>query len=82
MVVVRGIGYILGTIVLGNFDNLNGNFTRSRHTQQICLNRKRPDVMFPTGVYTCEVPDGSNTAMTYTVTITLQLYNVEGYKIS
>ncbi len=43
-----------GTIVLGNSANLNGDFTRSSHTQQIRLHRKRPDVMSPTGVYTCE----------------------------
>ncbi len=63
--------YPNGTIVLGNSDNPNGDFTRSSHTQQIRLNRKRTDVMSPTGVYTCEVPDGSNTAMTHRATITL-----------
>ncbi len=60
-----------GTIVLGNSANPNGDFTRSSHTQQIRLNRKRPHVMSPTGVYTCEVPDESNTAITYRATITL-----------
>ncbi len=40
--------YPNGTIVLGNSANHNGDFTRSSHTQQIRLNRKRPDVMFPT----------------------------------
>ena len=34
-----------GTIVLGNSANPNGDITRSSHTQQIHLNRKRPDVM-------------------------------------
>ncbi len=62
-----------GTIVLGN-SNPNGDITRSSHTQQIHLNRKRPDVMSPTGVYTCEVPDGS---ITHRVTITLTNYNGE-----
>ncbi len=63
-----------GTIVIGNSYNYyygNSNFTRSSHTQQIRLNRKRPDVMSPTGVYTCEVPDGSNTTMIHTANITL-----------
>ncbi len=60
-----------GAIVLGNNVNPNGNFTRSAHYLQIRLNRKRPDVMSPTGVYTCEVPIGSNTAMNHTATITL-----------
>ncbi len=50
--------YPNGTIVLGNSANPNGDFTRSVHTQQIHLNRKRPDVMPPTGVYTCVDPDG------------------------
>ncbi len=63
--------YPNGSIVLGNNANPNGDFTRSSHTQQIRLNRKRPDVMFPTGVYTCEVPDGSNTAIIHRATITL-----------
>ncbi len=60
-----------GTIVLGNADNSNRGITRSSHTQQIRLNRKRPEVMSPTGVYTCEVPDESNTAMIHTAIITL-----------
>ncbi len=59
------------TIVIGNSDNPRGNFTRSSHYQQIRLNRKRPDVMSPTGVYTCEVPDGSNTTEIHTANITL-----------
>ncbi len=65
--------YPNGTIVLGNSANPNGSFTRSSHTQQIRLNRKSPDVMSPTGVYTCVVPDGSNTAIIHTATITLTL---------
>ncbi len=61
-----------GTIVLGNSANPNGDFTRSTHTQQIRLNRKRTDVMSPTGVYTCEVPDETNTGfIIHVATITL-----------
>ncbi len=60
-----------GTIILGNNANPTGDITRSSNTQQIRLNRKRPDVMSPTGVYTCEVPDGSNTAIIHKATITL-----------
>ncbi len=62
--------YPNGTIVLGNSANPNGDFTRSSHSEQIRLNRKRPDVLYPTGVYTCEVPDESN-LMNYTANITL-----------
>ncbi len=62
--------YPNSTIVLGNSVNENGNITRSSHTQQIRLNRKGPDVMSPTGVYTCEVTDG-NITMIHTATITL-----------
>ncbi len=36
-----------GSMVLGNGGNPNGDFTRSSHTQQIRLNRKRTDVMSP-----------------------------------
>ncbi len=62
-----------GTIVLGNNANANpnGSITRSSHIQQIRLNQRRIDVMPPTGVYTCEVPDGTNTAIIHTATITL-----------
>ncbi len=60
--------YPNGTIVLGNNANPDGDITRSSHTRQIRLNRKRPDVMSPTGDYTCEVP---GTAMTHRATITL-----------
>ncbi len=63
--------YPNGTKVIGNNANQFLNFTRSSHTQQIRLNRKRPDVMSPTGVYTCEVPDGSDNTITHTATITL-----------
>ncbi len=57
-----------GTIVLGNSANPNGDITRSSHIQQIRLNRKRSDVMSPTGAYTCVVP---STAMIHAATITL-----------
>ncbi len=60
-----------GSIVLGNGANPNGSFTSSSHSQQIRLNRKRTNVLSPTGVYTCEVPDGSNTAIIHRATITL-----------
>ncbi len=63
--------YPNGSIVLGNSANPNGDFTRNSHTQQIRLNRKRTDVMSPIGVYTCEVPDETNTGMIHTATITL-----------
>ena len=60
------------TAVLGNNDlNASRDFTRSSHFQQIRLNRKRP-VMSPTEiVYTCQVPDGSNSSMNHTANITL-----------
>ncbi len=61
-----------GTIVRGN-NFYRGDITRSSYTQQIRLNRKRPDVMFPTGIYTCEVPDGSNNTKNHTANITLTL---------
>ncbi len=60
-----------GAAVSQNNVKSNGNFTRSSHSQQIHLNRKRTDVLSPTGVYTCEVPDESNTATTHTATVTL-----------
>ncbi len=66
-----------GTIVIGNNANSNGDITRSYHTLQIRLNRKRTDVLFPTGVYTCEVPDGSNTSINHTATITLGECNLQ-----
>ncbi len=60
-----------GTIILENGDNPFGDFTRSSHTQQIRLNRKRPNVMSPTGVYTCQVPDGFKSSLIHTANITL-----------
>ncbi len=72
------VGYWLfpnGTIVLGNNANPNGDITRSSHTQQIHLNRKRTDVISPTGVYTCEVLDGPNTSLIHKATITLSKYD-------
>ncbi len=68
-----------GTIVIGNNANPNGDFIRSSHNQQIRLNRKRSDVISPTGVYTCEVPDESNTAMLHKANITLGEYNYYRY---
>ncbi len=67
--------YPNGSTVLGNSNSYYyENFTRSSHTQQIRLNRKRyNNAMSPTGVYTCEVPDGSNTAMIHTATIYITL---------
>ncbi len=59
-----------GTAVKGINGNPNGDFTRRFYTEEIRLNRKRPDVMSPTGVYTCAVPD-ENTTMIHTATITL-----------
>ncbi len=58
--------YPNGTIVLGNRANPYGDFTQSSYSQQIRLNRKRADVMSPTGVYTCQVP-----SLNYTANITL-----------
>ncbi len=64
--------YPNGTIVLGNSAiSYLGGFTRSSHTQQIRLNRKRSDVMSPTGVYTCEVPDGSDNTIFHRAIIIL-----------
>ncbi len=68
--------YPNGTIVLGNNANPIGDFTRSSHLNKIRLNRKRPDVMSPTGVYTCEVPDGSNTSIIHTASIILGECNI------
>ncbi len=62
-------------IVIGNNANRLGDFTRSSHTEQIRLNRKRPDVLSPRGVYTCEVPDESNTTVIHRATITLSKYD-------
>ncbi len=59
------------TIVLRNSANKLGYITRSSHSQQIRLNRKRLNVLSPTGVYTCEVSDGSDNAIIHTATITL-----------
>ncbi len=60
-----------GTIVLGTSANPNGNITTSFYNQQIRLNQKRPDVMSPTGVYTCVVPDNTTN---HTANITLCEY--------
>ncbi len=66
--------YPNGAIVLGNSANSNGVITRSSHTQQIRFNRKRTDVLSTMGVYTCEVPDESNTSLIHRATITLSKY--------
>ncbi len=55
---------INGTIVLGNSADPNGDITRSSHTQQIPLNRKRTNFLSSTCVYIREVLDGSYTTMT------------------
>ncbi len=68
--------YPNGTIVPSNNANPNRDFTRSFHFQKIRLNRKRTDVMVQTGVYTCEVPDGSNTVLIHTATIMLCESNI------
>ncbi len=60
-----------GTMVLSISANSTGDFNRSSHTQQIRLNRKIPNVMSPTGVYTCQIPDGSNPSLIHTASITL-----------
>ncbi len=72
--------YPNGAIVIGNSANSNGDFTRSSHTQQIRLNRKRANVMSPTGVYTCQVPDGYNFS-THTANITIGKNYTEPYFI-
>ncbi len=63
--------YPNGTIVPLDVVNPNGNFTRTSYTHQIRLNRKRSDVMSPTGAYTCQVPDGPNSSLIHTVNLTL-----------
>ncbi len=50
------------------------NFFRSSHAQQIRLYRKRDFVSSLAGIYTCEVPDGSNTSLIHRATITLSKY--------
>ncbi len=70
---IGGVGnwlYPDGNTVPGNSNNTNG-FTRSYHFQQLRLNRKRHDIMFPFGVFTCVVRDGSNTSVTHRANITL-----------
>ncbi len=50
--------YPNGTVIPGNSaSSIGANVTRSSHTHQIRLNRKRTDALPPTGMYTCEVPD-------------------------
>ena len=60
-----------GTIVNAN---PNGTITRSDYNQQIRFNRKRTDVLSPTGTYSCVVPAGSDNTKTHTANITLGEY--------
>ena len=53
-----------GTRILNTPDT---NFYRTRHKEQVRLNR-RNNTMSPTGVFTCEVPnDGDSTVATITI---------------
>ena len=56
-----------GTRILNTKD---ANFSRTRHTQQVRLNR-RNNTMSPTGVFTCEVPNDVDSTMNHTATITI-----------
>ena len=58
-----------GTIIVQKGINPYGDITRSVQFQQLRLNRNKRDVMSPTGVYTCEVPDEINTNITHRATI-------------
>ena len=44
------------------------NFFRTRHNQQVRLNR-RNNTMSPTGVFTCEVPNDANRTTPFTASI-------------
>ena len=46
------------------------NFFRTRHNQQVRLNR-RNNAMSPTGVFTCEIPNDGDSTMNHTATITI-----------
>ena len=46
------------------------NFSRTRYNQTVRLNR-RNNVMSPTGVFTCEVPNDADRTMNHTATITI-----------
>ena len=68
----RGEWYLPdGTRILSNKD---ANFSRSRYTQQVRLNR-RNNAMSPTGVFTCEVPNDADSTMPHTANITIGKYN-------
>ena len=64
----RGEWYLPdGTRTLNTPDT---DFYRTRHAQQVRLNR-RNDAMSPTGVFTCEVPNDGDSTMPFTATITI-----------
>ena len=54
-----------GTRILNTPD---ANFYRTRHTQQVRLNR-RNNAISPTGVFICEVPNDADSTMPHTATI-------------
>ena len=60
--------------VVGIHKKVNGtrNFTRSRGPSAVLLNR-RTGVMGPTGLYTCQVPDGSSTNRTLYIGVDLSM---------
>ena len=59
-----------GNIVPCNGAQPTADFTRSGHTQQVRLNR-RNNAMNPTGVFECRVPDGNDSSMLVTASVTL-----------
>ena len=62
----RGEWYLPnGTRILNTPD---ANFYRTRHTQQVRLNR-RNNAISPTGVFICEVPNDADSTMPHTATI-------------
>ena len=64
----RGEWYLPnGTRILNTPDT---NFSRTRYNQTVRLNR-RNNVMSPTGVFTCEVPNDADRTMNHTATITI-----------
>ena len=50
------------------------NFYKTRYNQQVRLNL-RNDTMLPTGVFTCEIPNDTNSTMNHTATITIGKYS-------
>ncbi len=64
--------YPNGTVIIGNNASpVGAAVTRSSHTHQIRLNRKRTDILPPTGAYTCQVRDGVDQTLIHTATILL-----------